>query len=115
MTLFRALLVVIFGVIFAYTVPVVQGYGLNLFPYFFGDIAEMGWPGQFNLDFMFMLFLSALWTAWRNRFSHMGLGLSVIAFLGGAPFLCLYLLWLSIRHKGDIPMMLTGRKSADVA
>lgn len=69
MTAFRILLVVIFSSIAVYTAPVVLTYGINLFPVFFGDIAEMGWPGQFNLDFMGFLVLSALWTAWRNRFS----------------------------------------------
>ena len=55
----------------------------NLFPDFFGDMSELTWPGQFNLDFMGFLSLAALWLAWRHEFSPMGLLLGVIGFFGG--------------------------------
>ncbi len=69
MTAFRILLIVIFSVIVVYTAIVVADHGLGLFPIFFGDIATMGWPGQFNMDFMGFLTLSGLWLAWRHHFS----------------------------------------------
>ncbi|MCA6231790.1 MAG: hypothetical protein IM644_05830 [Phenylobacterium sp.] len=108
MTLFRIFLVAALGVITVYTAVVVANHGLNLFPAFFGDMARMGWAGQFNLDFMFMLALSALWTAWRNGFSAGGLGLAVVAFFGGMPFLCIYLLYLLSRTGGDMRRVLLG-------
>ena len=108
MTLFRLFLVAALGVITVYTAVVVANHGLNLFPAFFGDMAAMGWAGQFNLDFMFMLALSALWTAWRNGFSAGGLGLAVVAFFGGMPFLCTYLLYLLSRTGGDLRRVLLG-------
>jgi hypothetical protein len=46
--------------------------GLGLLPVFFGDIAALGWPGQFNLDVLFYLGLSAFWLAWRHHFSALG-------------------------------------------
>ena len=61
MTLFRLFIGAMFAVIAIYTLAVVVEHGLNLFPVFFG---AMGWPGQFNLDFLGMLMLSALWAAW---------------------------------------------------
>ena len=59
---------------------------------FLRDIAKLGWAGQFNLDFMAMLAMSALWVAWRNSF-HIGVSACGVAFFGGAPFLCIYLLF----------------------
>jgi len=108
MTLFRLALIAALGVITVYTAIVIANHGLNLFPAFFGDMAAMGWAGQFNLDFMFMLALSALWTAWRNGFSAGGLGLAVVAFFGGTPFLTIYLLYLLARTGGDMRRVLLG-------
>jgi hypothetical protein len=108
MTAFRAWLVVILVTVGAYTAVVVGNYGLNLFPYFFGDMLKLGWPGQFNLDFMFLLSLSGLWVAWRNRFSAAGLALGTLAFLLGAPFLSGYLLYLLAQAKGDLRAVLLG-------
>ena len=110
MTAFRALLIVILTAIGIYTVPVVANHGINLFPYFFGDIAKMGWPGQFNFDFLGFLVLSSFWTAWRNQFSSLGLGLGVLAFFFGAPFLTGYLLYLSYATAGDAQTMLVGQR-----
>ena len=108
MTLFRIFLVAALGVITVYTAVVIANPGMTLFPAFFGDMARMGWAGQFNLDFMFMLALSAIWTAWRNGFSPAGLGLAVVAFFGGTPFLAIYLLFLLARTGGDMRRVLLG-------
>jgi hypothetical protein len=109
----RALLVVILVTVVAYTLPVIAEHGLLvLLPTFFGDIAEMGWPGQFNLDFLGFLILSAVWTAWRNQFSAKGLLLAVLALFLGAPFLTLYLLVLSFVSSGDVKVMLLGEARA---
>lgn len=110
MNSFRALLLIILVTIVIYTIPVVLDQGLNLFSIFFGDIAKMGWPGQFNLDFLGFLVLSAFWTAWRNKFSAGGLGLGVLAFFFGAPFLTAYLLYLSFATHGDAKTMLMGER-----
>lgn len=106
---FRIYLILSWIVLVVYTAVVIADHGMGLLPVFFGDIGRMGWPGQFNLDFMLMLSLSALWTAWRNGFSALGLGLGLIAFFGGAGFLLPYLVFLSIRCRGNIGLILTGR------
>lgn len=108
MTVFHIWLAVIILSISVYTLIVVSEYGPNLFPYFFGDMAEMGWPGQFNLDFMMMLSLSGLWVAWRHQFSGAGIALGIGAFFLGAPYLCTYLLVASFQCDGDMVKVLVG-------
>jgi hypothetical protein len=112
MVLFRTLLVVIFLAIVGYTAIVVKNHGMGLLPVFFGDIAEMAWPGQFNLDFMCFLLLSAVWVSWRHEFSGVGLLLGLIAFFGGALFLSIYLFILSFMVKGNIDALLLGPSRA---
>ena len=109
MKIFRTVLLIQLCTLLVYTFIVGSNHGWNLFEIFFTEIAKVTWAGQFNLDFMIMLSLSAMWTAWRNEFSAKGLALSFIAFVGGALFLTLYLLYLSIVEKGNIKLMLTGK------
>lgn len=110
MTAFRALLVILWIVLAAYTAVVVSQHGIGLLPIFFGDIAAVAWPGQFNLDFLCFLILSAVWTAWRNAFSTGAFLLAVPAFFGGAGFLLPYLLFLAFREKGDLVRVLIGSR-----
>jgi hypothetical protein len=112
MTGLRLLLATLWLVLAAYTAMVVAQEGLNLLPIFFGDIAKVAWPGQFNLDFLCFLTLSALWTAWRNNFSAPGLLLALVAFFGGAGFLLPYLLFLTVRAGGDVRVVLLGKARA---
>ncbi len=111
MLIFRTFLAVLWLALSAYTAVVVSNHGLGLLPIFFGDMAVMAWPGQFNLDFMFMLSLSALWVSWRHQFSAGGLALGLLAFLGGASFLTIYLFVLSIQLNGDIKKVLLGARA----
>ena len=112
MTLFRLFLATCLIVITGYTSVTVANHGLDLLPVFFGDMAAMAWPGQFNLDFFCFLLLSGLWVAWRHQFSAAGLGLGLIAVFGGMPFLSAYLLIASFKTKGDIKAMLLGEARA---
>ena len=112
MSAFRTLLIVMWVVVMAYTAVVVANHGMGLLGIFFGDIATMTWPGQFNLDFLCMLTLSGLWVAWRHHFSAAGLGLGVLALFGGIVFLSTYLLVVSWRTDADIEQILLGRRVA---
>jgi hypothetical protein len=105
---FRILVAAIFLIIAAYTSLVVLNHGMGLLPVFFGDMAKMQWPGQFNLDFMFMLTLSGLWVSWRHQFSAAGIVLGVAAFIGGALFLSAYLLVESFRVGGNTKALILG-------
>ena len=108
MTAFRAFLILLWAIIALYTGVVIANHGLGLIPIFFGDMAKMTWPGQFNLDFMTLLMLSGLWVSWRHNFSLAGLALGLIAAVGGAAFLTLYLFVVSLQTKGDVKAMLLG-------
>lgn len=110
MTAFRVLLIAVFAILVGYTGVVITNHGMGLINIFFGNMAAMGWPGQFNLDFMFMLTLSGLWVAWRHEFSIAGLLLGLLALFGGSLFLSTYLLALSWLTKGDLKQMLVGTR-----
>lgn len=112
MAAFRIVLVILWTVLAGYTAIVLSRYGMGLLPVFFGDIAKAGWPGQFNLDFLCFLVLSAFWTAWRNAFSGTGALLALVAFFGGAGFLLPYLLFLTLRERGDMARVLVGPRRA---
>jgi hypothetical protein len=112
MALFRLYLVAFYIILLVYTGIVITDHGINLLPFFFGDMAKMGWPGQFNLDFMGFLSLSALWTAWRHQFRGAGLVLAVLAFFGGMGFLVPYLLYHLAKGKGDMRVLLLGAERA---
>jgi hypothetical protein len=112
MTLFRLLLIAIIAIVGIYTVPVVQEHGLDFVTPFFGDIAKMGWPGQFNMDFYSFLILGSLWLMWRNHFSPLGLLLGLLIFAGGAPLLCAYLLFVMARDRPTIEELLLGTTRA---
>lgn len=112
MTSFRVFLAGFAILLTGYTAVTVSQHGLNLLPVFFGDMAAMGWPGQFNLDFMGFLALSAIWVAWRHRFAPAGLALGVLAFFGGMLFMTLYLLIQTYRTSGDVAALLLGPERA---
>ncbi len=103
----RIYLSVILVVILGYTSVTIANHGMNLMSIFFGDMATMAWPGQFNLDFMFMLTLSGLWVSWRHQFTPGGLALGLLAVFGGAMFLSVYLLIVTSREK-DVRVLLLG-------
>ncbi len=113
MQAFRALLIVLWALIAGYTTIVISNHGMGLLSVFFGDMAAMGWPGQFNLDFMSLLTLSALWVAWRHHFSTAGLALGALALFGGGLFLTTYLFVVSIQAGGDMKEVLLGKTRAN--
>jgi len=108
MILFRVFLAFVFVTLAGYTGVVISSHGIDLLPVFFGDMAKLAWPGQFNLDFLCLLTLSGLWVAHRHRFRATGLLLGVCAFFGGALFLSLYLLVESFRVEGSVAALLLG-------
>jgi len=113
MSAFRILLAIMITGILGYTGLVVVNHGWNLFPVFFGDMAAMNWPGQFNFDFMCFLALSGLWLAWRHQFSPGGLALSVLGFFGGIMVLAPYLFFASFKANGDMKEILLGKVRAN--
>ena len=109
MTAFRAFLIVLWVIIVGYTAIVISNHGIGLLSIFFGDMKTMAWPGQFNLDFTFMLMFSSLWVSWRHHFSIGGLALGLLALFFGSMFLATYLFVLSWQTQGDMKEILLGK------
>ena len=109
---FRAYLAIVVACLGTYTMVVGLNHGWNLLPVFFGDMAAMTWPGQFNFDFMSFLSLSGLWLAWRHHFSPGGLALGVLGFFGGMMVLAPYLFFASLKANGDVKVLLLGKARA---
>jgi len=109
---FRILLAIFIIAIISFTGVVISNHGWNLLPIFFGDIAAMTWPGQFNFDFMCFLILSGLWLAWRHHFSVGGIALGVVGVFGGIMLLASYLLIASYKANGDVKILLLGKVRA---
>lgn len=112
MTVLRLYAGIFLIVLLVYTGIVIVNHGANLVPIFFGDMAKMAWPGQFNLDFMGFLVLSALWVGWRHEYSLTGWVLTPLALFGGMLFLCIYILIVSARVNGDLKALLIGEGRA---
>jgi hypothetical protein len=112
MSLFRLFLLACLIAITGYTSQIIAAHGMDFMPIFFGDIAEMTWRGQFNVDFTCFLALSAIWVSWRHQFSIAGLALGVVAFFGGMLFLSIYLLIHTGRSGGDVKKVLLGEARA---
>lgn len=112
MTILRLYLVLFLAVLGIYTGIVIANHGMGLVQIFFGDMAALTWPGQFNLDFMGFLLLSGLWVSWRHEYSLVGLLLIPLAVFGGMGFLTVYLLVESFRVNGDFKALLLGANRA---
>ncbi|MEM1148305.1 MAG: hypothetical protein AAGA72_11625 [Pseudomonadota bacterium] len=110
MTLLRIYAALFLITLAVYTAIVIANHGANLVPVFFGDIAAMAWPGQFNLDFMGFLILSALWVNWRYEHRLIGWVLTPLALFGGMMFLTIYILIVSFQVKGDVVALLIGKR-----
>ena len=112
MTGFRIMLAAIIAIVGIYTIIVIGEHGINFISPFYSDIAKMGWPGQFNLDFHAFLILGSLWLMWRHHFSPLGLILGIVVFVGGAPFVCGYMLVMLAKDKASIADLLLGKQRA---
>lgn len=113
MAVLRIYLVAAFLAVAVYTIMVVGTQGWDLVSVFLQDLTAINWAGQFNLDFLAYLWLSALWLAWRHDFSAAGIGLALVASVGGMLFLAIYLLTVSFRTDGNLKALLLGPRRAN--
>lgn len=91
-----------------YTGIVIPTHGWNFVPFYFANLADVGWPGQFNLDFTILGMLAGLWILWRNHCSPVSILLVVLLVPFVSMLLTAYLLYLSWRERGDIVRILVG-------
>ena len=85
-----------------YTVIAIQNDGANFLAKAQEFATSMTWMGQFALDFQCYLILSALWIAWRDKFSVNSIVIAIVAMILGFILLAPYLLYLLSKEKGDL-------------
>ena len=107
MNAFRVLLVASFAAIFIYTLMVFSNADLGLVSQAMTDLKAKNWAGQFDLDFMIYILFVALWLLWRHEFKPVG-WLMVLGSFGGSLFMAPYLLFASLKAKGDVKEILIG-------
>ncbi len=112
MATLRNVTICLFAILAIYTFFVVSSEGANFVPVFVRDILSVTWSGQFNLDFISYLTLTAFWVAWRHRFSAAGIVLALMALVGGILFFAPYLLYAINNARGDFPTLLLGGNQA---
>ncbi len=112
MTLVRTLNISFLIIMVVYTIIAISNDGFDLVTPFVSNIIAMNWSGQFNVDFMMYLILSAIWVAWRHDFSGAGLALAAVASVGGILFLSVYLIVQIGRAEGDVERLLLGDRRA---
>lgn len=113
MHLFRLYVAILFITIVTYTVIVFANHGAAFVPEFIAGVTSMTWTGQFNVDFMMYLGISAIWIVWRHRFTPAGFILGFVALTAGALFLMPYLFVVAGRAQGDPAVLLLGKDRAD--
>lgn len=91
-----------------YTVIVQQNDGRNFLARALEFATSLTWMGQFALDFQCYLLLSALWIAWRNKFSTNSIIIAIVAMVLGIMVFAPYLIYLISKEKGDLKVILVG-------
>ncbi|MBD2626839.1 hypothetical protein [Trichormus variabilis] len=108
MTLLRAFLVVSTLLIFTVSIYAIVTTGINFPAVYFGDLLKLDWRAQFNTDLLIFLSLTAIWVTWREGFTPKGFLLGVVTLVGGAMFVCPYLLFATYKANGDPKELLLG-------
>lgn len=93
-----------------YTLIAIQNDGINFFARAQEFIMSLRWAGQFALDFNCYLMLSALWIAWRSKFSVRSIGFAIVAMILGIIVFAPYLLYLITNEGGDLNKVLLGQR-----
>lgn len=93
-----------------YTVIAIQNDGANFLARAQEFATSMTWMGQFALDFQCYLILSALWIAWRDKFSRNSIIIAIVAMILGIIVFAPYLLYLLSKEKGDLKRILIGNR-----
>ncbi len=110
MALFRLFLIFSSVVIFVITFIVLTANGVNWPSVFFGDILDLNWRSQFNVDFLIHLFLLATWIAWREGFTPKSYIFGFLSIFLGGMFGFLYILYATYQTNGDPRALLLGKR-----
>lgn len=91
-----------------YTVIAIQNDGVNFLQRALEFASSGKWMGQFALDFQCYLMLSALWIAWRNKYSGGSVVTALFAMILGIIVFAPYLFYLVVKEKGNLSKVLIG-------
>lgn len=105
-----AVLVVQTIAVLIYTFFAYKAEGADLFGVFITNIKSVSWNGQFNLDFSCYLLLSAIWIVWRNKFAPSSFFIAIAAMIIGIMIFAPYLIWLTVKEKGNFKAVLIGER-----
>ena len=97
----RLFLVISAFTIFLVTYIAIEDQGIFWPTVFFGDILNLGWRSQFNIDFLIHLLLLATWIAWREGNTAKGYVFGFLSIFMGGMFGFLYVLYATFEAKGD--------------
>jgi hypothetical protein len=109
-TFLKGLLIIQTLGLLIYTIIAIQNDGGNFLARAVEFATSLTWMGQFALDFQCYLILSALWVAWRNKFSINSIVISIVAMILGIIVFAPYLLYLLSKEKGDLKRVLIGNR-----
>jgi len=96
--------------VLTYTLIVFQHDGINFLARAYEYIVSLSWSGQFILDFNCYLLLSALWIAWRSKFSAQAVLIAIIAMILGIIVFAPYFLYLVTKENGELNKVLIGER-----
>lgn len=108
--LFKILLVILTLATLIYTYFTMQIDGVDFLSATIDHLKSMRWEGQFTLDFLTYLILSALWVMWRGMFTIQSIILGIIASIFGILFFAPYIFYLLTKENGDIRKVLIGKR-----
>lgn len=109
-TILKGLLIIQTIGLLIYTIIAIQNDGANFLERAQEFVASMTWMGQFTLDFQCYLMLSALWIAWRNKFSVNSIIIAIVAMILGIILFAPYLLYLVSKENGNLKRVLIGNR-----
>ena len=106
----KALLIVQTIGLLLYTIVAIRNDGFNFLSRAQEFALSMKWMGQFALDFQCYLTLSALWIAWRNKFTGKSILIALFAMVLGIIVFAPYLLYLIFKENANLIKVLVGNR-----
>jgi hypothetical protein len=107
----QVILTVSLVLIFLITFKAIVTGGYNWPVVFFGDLLQLDWRAQFNIDFSLHMILFSIWICWRERFTGKGYLLSFLCIFLGGLFTFPYLLFVIHKARGEPQAILIGRQA----
>jgi hypothetical protein len=108
MKILRYSLVLSTIIIYLFTVIAIKGYGFNWPAIAISDLVSLNWRSQFDIDFLIHLLLLATWVVWREGATARAYLYGFLSVVLGGMFSFPYILYISIKAKGDVKTMLLG-------